>query len=111
MRIIRLSATALALACLLAAPSPIRPITASAADCEGDACSQVTLSFDEAKGQYRARNDSSSRWAKVSASNLSASAAACLAPGKEAFLPLKSVVGAYRADYAEPKCASGALDF
>ena len=80
------------------APAPLP------ADCEGAACSQVTLVFDEAKQQYRAQNNSTDRWAKVSASNLAASASACLAPGAGDYLPLKSVVGPYQAAYAEPKC-------
>lgn len=77
---------------------------ASATDCEGDACSQVTLAFDDAKQQYHAQNNSADRWAKVSASNLAASATACLAPGAAAYLPLKSVVGPYQAAYDEPRC-------
>jgi hypothetical protein len=76
------------------------------AECEGDACAQVTLSFDEAKGLYRARNSSADRWARVSASNLAASARVCLAPGGEGHLELKSIVGAYRAERAEPKCGA-----
>jgi hypothetical protein len=74
------------------------------AECGGDACSQVTFVFDEAKQQYRAHNNSEDRWVKVSASNLASSASACLAPGKEQSLALKSVVGSYSADFAEPKC-------
>ena len=77
---------------------------APAADCEGDACSSVTFSFDDSKQQYRALNNSSDRWVKVLASNLAASASACLAPGKEGYLPLKGVVGSYRADFAEQRC-------
>lgn len=77
---------------------------ASFSDCEGDACSQVTLTFDETKQQYRAQNNSADRWAKVAASNVAASASACLAPGAGDYLPLKSIVGNYQAAYAEPKC-------
>jgi hypothetical protein len=78
--------------------------TVAATDCEGDACSQVTLTFDDTKQQYRAQNNSADRWAKVSASNVAASASACLAPGAGDYLPLKSIVGNYQAAYAEPKC-------
>ena|ERR1051326_9060396 len=77
---------------------------ATFADCEGDACSQVTLAFDDTKQQYRAQNNSADRWAKVAASNVAASASACLAPGAGDYLPLKSIVGNYQAAYAEPKC-------
>lgn len=75
----------------------------STTECEGEACGQVTVTFDEAKQQYLAHNNSTDRWAKVSASNLAVSASACLAPGKGQYLPLKSL-GSYRADYSEPKC-------
>lgn len=77
---------------------------AAVADCDGDACSQVTLTFDDAKQQYHAQNNSSDRWARVTASNLAATASACLAPGKDAYLALKGINGSYRADYSEPKC-------
>jgi hypothetical protein len=79
-----------------------------ATECEGDACSQVTVTFEESKQQYRAVNNSADRWARVTASNMAASAGACLAPGKEAYLPLKSIVGAYRAEYAEARCGEQA---
>jgi hypothetical protein len=73
-------------------------------DCEGDACAQITVAFDESKQQYRAVNNSPDRWARVTASNMAGSASACLAPGREAYLPLKSISGAYHAAYAEVRC-------
>jgi hypothetical protein len=79
----------------------VRP---AAEECEGDACSQVTLAFDESKQQYRAVNNSADHWARVTASNMAASASVCLAPGGVAYLPLKSVAGAYHAAYAEARC-------
>jgi hypothetical protein len=85
------------------------PPAASAAagpDCEGDACPSVTLTFDEARQQYHAQNNSAERWAQVSASNLASSASACLAPGKEGYLPLKSFVPPYRASFTEPRCGA-----
>jgi hypothetical protein len=84
------------------APPP--PAASVSADCEGDACPSVTLTFDDAKQQYRARNNSTDRWVSVSASNLAAASNACLAPGKDAFLPLKSLVAPYRAVFAEARC-------
>lgn len=78
----------------------------AADDCEGTACAQVSLTFDEEKQQYRARNNSSDRWVKVAASNLAAASSACLAPGKDEFLPLKSIVGNFRAEYSEPRCGA-----
>lgn len=105
------SATRLPLAtCVLASilfsvPTIARRVTAAAVtDCDGDACSQVTLTFDDAKQQYHAQNNSADRWARVTASNLAATASACLAPGKDAYLALKAINGSYRADYSEPKC-------
>ena len=87
-------------------PSP--PPPRASEECEGDACSQVTVTFDESKQQYRAWNNSAERWARVTASNVAASASACLAPGKDAYLPLKSITGSYHAAYAEERCGEPA---
>jgi hypothetical protein len=70
-----------------------------AIDCEGDGCSAVALTYDEAKGQYRVQNNSTDAWVRVSASNQAAAAEVCVAPGKTEHLPLKSIVGAYKAAY------------
>lgn len=78
------------------------------AECEGDACSQVSVTFDESRQQYRALNNSPDHWARVTASNMAASAGACLAPGKDAYLPLKSIAGAYHAEYSEVRCGEPA---
>ncbi|MDQ3742910.1 MAG: hypothetical protein M3444_00725 [Acidobacteriota bacterium] len=100
-----LSVALLAAADAHRASAHLWPASASSfADCEGDACSQVTLTFDESKQQYRAQNNSADRWAKVSASNVAASASTCLAPGAGDYLPIKSIVGPYQAAYDEPKC-------
>jgi hypothetical protein len=79
-------------------------------DCEGDACAQVSVAFDEARQQYHAQNNSADRWARVTASNLAASSSACLGPGKDAYLTLKSISGAYRAEFAEPRCGEQGPD-
>lgn len=94
-------------ACLLAfiAPNATRPAP-PAADCEGDGCAAVALTFDEAKGQYRVRNDSPDAWVRVTASNRADSANVCVAPGKSDYLPLKSIVGAYRAERGS-SCGGG----
>jgi hypothetical protein len=89
-------------------PSPSSALAYVAAECEGDACSQVSVTIDESKQQYRAVNNSADRWARVTASNMAASASVCLAPGKEAYLPMKSITGAYHAVYAEAKCGEEA---
>jgi hypothetical protein len=107
------SATLLALTALMTpaqsvafarTPTPAPAATTAATDCEGDACTQVTVTFDESRQQYRAQNNSSDHWARVTASNMAGSASACLAPGGAAYLPLKSISGAYRAAYAEVRC-------
>ena len=88
--------------CLFALAPTAAP--AAAYDCEGDACSQVSLTFDEAKGEYKVQNNSADRWVRVDASNVATSASACAAPGKAEYLALKSIDGAYRASYAETGC-------
>lgn len=88
--------------------SPAPAAALAVTDCEGDACAQVSVTFDESKQQYRAQNNSADRWARVTASNMAASASACLAPGKEAYLPLKSISGVYHAAYADARCGEGA---
>jgi|SRR5215213_1585711 len=112
-RIKLMAALALVAAVALTSPQSVAsartPSTTSATapattDCEGDACSQVTLAFDESRQQYRAVNNSADRWARVTASNMASSASACLAPGRDAYLPLKSVAGPYQAAYAEARC-------
>lgn len=80
------------------------PAEPPAVECEGDACPQVTVTFDEEKGLYRARNNSAERWARVTATNVAAAASLCLAPGQAEHLSLKSIVGPYRAVYAEVRC-------
>jgi hypothetical protein len=87
-------------------PSPSPPV---ATECEGEACPQVSLTFDADKQQYLAHNNSTDRWVKVSASNLSSFASACVGPGKDGELALKSVVGPYRAEYAEERCGARAI--
>jgi hypothetical protein len=79
---------------------------AASAECEGTACQQVTVTFDEAEQQYRVQNNSAGRWVKVSASNLAAAAGACLGPGATECLPLKSIVAPYHAEFDEPRCGA-----
>lgn len=89
------------------AADPRRAVASPASEeCEGDACAAVTLTFDSSKVQYLARNNSADRWVRVVASNVSSAADACLGPGKSADLPIKSIVGRYRADYTAPRCGA-----
>jgi len=97
------AALCLAVVCLaagqsaLAAIAPLRAALTTL-NCEGTACSQVTLSWDEAKQQYDAQNNSNRRvW--VEASNLGASARVLVGPGKTGKLLLRSIVSPYRANY------------
>ncbi|HEX8558666.1 MAG TPA: hypothetical protein VF668_11205 [Pyrinomonadaceae bacterium] len=102
-----LGAALVAAAALSPAARPgVAGAAAAAAECQGEACAQVTLTEDGAGQKFTARN-SSDRWVRVSASNLAAYAGVCLAPGREGALNLKSVTS-YRADYAEPKCETPA---
>jgi hypothetical protein len=79
----------------------------AAVECEGTACQQITLTFDEAKQQYRVQNSSTDRWVRVSAANVAASAFACVGPGKSEDLPLRSIAGSYHADYSDQTCGTG----
>lgn len=109
MRIARLSVLLLTLFSLLpTAPSDAHGVVSARAadDCEGTACVQVAVTFDEAKGQYRVQNNSADARVRVTASNRAASAEVCVAPGKSEHLSLKSIVGAYRADY-DASCGGG----
>ena len=78
----------------------LAPVSAlpSHLDCEGNACTQVTLTFDEAKQQYKVQNNSE-RSVRVEASNLAGSNRILVEAGKEAYLAMKSIVGPYRANF------------
>ena len=73
-------------------------ILSSTLDCEGNACTQVTLTFDEAKQQYKVQNNSD-RLVRVEASNLAGDNKILVAAGKTDYLTIKSIVGSYRANY------------
>ena len=69
-------------------------------DCEGDACSQVSLTWEESKQQFKAHN-SSDNWVRVRAANLATDVSLCVEPSKDAYLSLKSVVAPYHAHYGQ----------
>ena len=69
-----------------------------ALECEGAACAQVTLTFDEAREQYKVENDSG-RVVIVEGANLVSTARVRVGAGQSDYLPLKTIVGVYRADY------------
>ena len=70
-------------------------------DCEGDACGQVTVTWDDSKQQYKVQNSSTDKSIRVGAANLAATASVCVPPGKTDYLFLKSIVGAYHATYQQ----------
>ncbi|HEY9401486.1 MAG TPA: hypothetical protein VIQ24_02245 [Pyrinomonadaceae bacterium] len=79
---------------------PITPVSATSTslDCEGNACTQVTLTFDEAKQQYKVQNNSN-RVVRVEGSDWAGGKSIAVEAGKTDYLPMKSFVGAYRANY------------
>lgn len=79
---------------------PVIPIASlsSNLDCEGNACAQIILTFDEAKQLYKVQNNSD-RLVRVEASNLAGSNKILVEAGQSANLEMKSIVGPYRANY------------
>lgn len=73
-------------------------------DCEGDACSSVTLTWDNDRQQFRVQNSSATRWVKVDAGNSTGGISMCIGPTKTEYLPLKTITGKYRATYNEESC-------
>jgi hypothetical protein len=78
-------------------PSP-RALPLYALTCEGDACGQVALTWDETKQQYKVQNNSD-RMVRVEASNLAGGNRILVEAGKSAYLEMKSIIGPYRANY------------
>jgi len=74
-------------------------------DCQGDACDQVVLTWDDTKQDYKVQNNSSNRWVRVNAANLAATASICVAPAKAEYLSLTSIVDTYHAKY-DTTCAN-----
>ena len=103
MRVNRLSvALALALACASAvatspATSPARAATAFY-DCEGNACSSVTLTWDADQQKFRAQNNGS-RSARVEAFNWAGGVSVLVQPGASEYLSIKSFDGPYHANF------------
>lgn len=99
--------SSLILCCVFTSPTMVsraQPEFRSFNECEGDGCAQVTITWDDAKQQYKVQNNSAERWVKVEASNLAASASLCLAPTKTDHLALNTVVGVFRAALVEDNC-------
>jgi hypothetical protein len=91
---------ALALACALTAAAAVAraALPSAAPDCEGNACAQVTLTWDAGGGKYRAHN-AGSRRARVEAFNWAGGCSVLVEPGASQYLPLRSFDGPYRANF------------
>jgi hypothetical protein len=77
-------------------------------NCEGEACNQIVLTWDESRGSFRVQNNSTTRWARVEAANLVTSATICIGPGRTDYLSIKSIVGNFKATFSEENCGRGA---
>jgi hypothetical protein len=75
-------------------------------ECEGNACGEVTFTWDAVKEQYKVENHSADRWVQVNAANLVAAASLCLGPSKSDYLALSTVVGTFRANLAAENCGT-----
>jgi hypothetical protein len=93
---------ALALVCASAAfssaASPARSSTSVAYDCEGNACSSVTLTLEAESGKLSAQN-SGSRPARVEAFNWAGGCSVLVQPGTSEYLPVKNFDGPYHANF------------
>ena len=78
---------------------PTTPVsaTSNSLDCEGNACAQVKLTFDETKQQYKVQNNSD-HVVRVEASNWAGGSSVRVEAGKVGYLPMKSFVGPYHAN-------------
>jgi hypothetical protein len=75
--------------------------TSAFIDCDGNACGQVRVTWDDVKQLYKVQNASTDKSVRVDAANLAASASVCIPPEKTDYLSLKSIVGAYHATYQQ----------
>ena len=67
-------------------------------DCEGDACSSVTLTWEDDGQRFRADNDSASV-VKVGVSTYAGDSVARVGPHESGYLEVKYFNGPYRADF------------
>jgi hypothetical protein len=92
-------AVALAVALTLASAIVVAALPkTSAYDCEGTACSQVTLTWEDEGQQFRAENGSDRR-VKVEVFTFVGSSNVTVEPGKSEYLKVKNFNGPYHADY------------
>ena len=77
---------------------------ASAYDCEGNACSSITLTWDDTKQLYHVQNSSTTRWVRVDVTSQAGAMGLCVGPSRSEDLPLKNLTGKYHANYNEESC-------
>lgn len=69
-------------------------------DCEGDACSVVTFTWDQDRQQFKVQNDSE-RAVKVEVSTFAGKSHIIIPPQKAGYLEVKTFNGPYHANYAQ----------
>ncbi len=89
---------ALGVALAFVSLTPAAPRPAPAYDCEGTACSQVALEWEEEGQQFRAQNNSERR-VRFQVNTFAGSSSVSVEPGKSDYLKVKSFNGPYHADY------------
>jgi len=67
-------------------------------DCEGTACSQVTLTWDNDNKQFRVQNDSDRR-VRIDVTTFAGDSTIHVEPQKSQYLLVKTFNGPYRANY------------
>jgi hypothetical protein len=76
-----------------AAPSNFAPY-----DCEGNACSVVTLTWDEERQQFKVQNDSNQQ-VKVEVNTFAGASVVRVLPHNVEYLEVKTFNGPYNANY------------
>lgn len=79
----------------IARGAPLHPETY---DCEGDACAAVTLTWEQERQQFCARNESD-RPAKVEVTTFAGRSVTHVPARQSEYLEVKTFNGPYRADY------------
>ena len=85
-------------ALLLGAGGATPPHTQAAYDCEGDACTVVTLTWEEERQSFRVDNSSAQR-VRVTVTTFAGESWVTVAPQKSEYLRVKSFNGPYRAEF------------
>jgi hypothetical protein len=86
------------LAFLLLFLLPTHPSAARAYDCEGNACSAVTMTWEEEGQRFRVENSSDSPL-KVEVTTYAGDSSVHVEPHKSDYLQVKYFNGPYRADF------------